>query len=193
MSAKAKTSIVLEERHRDWLQSEGGMSDAVAILIEQEIARREHAERQAEIKRAKLKPKERLLEAVADVFHVRRAARVASMKRSQVDRWLKDEDLVAQVIDRQEEFIEGLEALIIEAARGQRVLDRSAMQGLTMFLAQHAPNWGSRRLEEMRREFDPIFNELLRLVREEFGETGYQTIAGKFADVRDARLSTLRD
>lgn len=193
MSQKIKTSIVISERHQEWLRSKGGISESLATLIEREIDREEREAARSEEDFKKLKPRDRLLEAVAEVFHVRSAAKMAGIKRSTLDKWLANDEFYEQVIDRQEEFNEGLELLIIEAARGLRIIDRSAMQGLIAWLSNHAPNWGKGRLDELVRFFDPAFEDLIRIIKEEFGDTAYGKVAERFSAVREARFATLRE
>lgn len=192
MSQKQKTSIVLEERHREWLQAEGGISEAIALLVEQEQARRDQAARAAERERKKLKPRERLLDAVAEFYYPRQAARAAGVKLSVLTKWLENDDFLEELIERQQEFLEGLEVLIIEAARGRRAIDRSAMDGLKAFLGNHAPNWGRGRVDEMIRQFDPIFKDFLDKLKSRVSGPVYREMAEEFGAMKEARFASIR-
>lgn len=190
--ARGKTSIVLSEQHKAWLASQedsAGISAAIAQLVEQEIARRTAAEREQAAQLAKLTRKERFLFWLGESFHVRRAAKQSGATERDLQKWMEEDGFQARVVDRQQEFLDELELLIVDAARGKRYVEKSAMTGLIAFLNNHAPNWGRLKAEFIGRIFGPIFDGLLKIVKARVNPTVYREIAEQFAGFRDTKLA----
>ncbi len=187
--ARPKTSIVLSEAHKSWLQSQGSISDALARLIEQERTRQETAERERALQLEKMRPKDRFLFWVAERFYVPIAQKQAAVTDSDIEKWALDPSFADRVVARQQEFLNGLELLIVDAARGLRHIDKAAMQGLIALLSNLSPNWGRVKAEFLGRVFGPVFEGLLKIVKGKVPAPIYKEIAEEFAAFREISFS----
>lgn len=188
--ARAKTSIVLSPQHKEWLQDQGPLSDAISNLIESEMARKAAAEREQAAQLAKMTRKDRYIYWLSECFHPRRALKAAGVTERDVTKWReKEPDFNSRIVSAQQDFLDDLELLIVDAARGIRHVDKGAMTGLLAFLNNHAPNWGRIKAELLGRVFGPIFDELLKIVKKRINPSTYQEIADEFASYRDLKFS----
>ena len=191
--ARNKTSIVLSEAHKQWLstrEDSAGISDAISGLVEREMGREAEAERQKALGLDKLSQKERFLYWVSESYHTSRAQKLTPATDRDLANWnAEDPKFGWQVVTKQQEFLDELEFLIVDAARGKRHLDRAAMTGLIAFLNNHAKNWGRIKAEFIGRICGPIFDGLLKIVKARVNPTVYREIAEEFAGFRDTKLS----
>ena len=187
---RPKTSIVLSEEHKAWLQSRGSISSVLAELVEQERLRLATAEREQALQLEKMSKKERFLFWVAEKFYVPLAQKHAGTADSDIEQWAsKDPAFADRVVARQQEFLNGLEMLIVDAARGLRHIDKAAMQGLIALLSNLSPNWGRVKAEFLGRIFGPVFDGLLRIVKAKVPAPVYKEIAEEFAAFRELSFS----
>lgn len=188
--ARPKTSIVLSESHKAWLQSQGSISDILAQLIEQERMRQETAERERALQLSKMSPKDRFLFWVSERFYVPIAQKQAGVTDAELEKWaIGEPSFTDRVVARQQEFLNGLELLIVDAARGLRHIDKAAMQGLIALLSNLSPNWGRVKAEFLGRVFGPVFDGLLKIVKGKVPAPIYKEIAEEFATFRELSFS----
>ena len=188
--SRAKTSVVLSEQHKAWLQSQGSISSVLAHLIEQEQGRLAAQERERAAQLAKMTRKERFLFWVAEKFYVTHAQKHAETTDSDVAKWAAEEPgFMDRVVARQQEFLNGLELLIVDAARGVRHIDKAAMTGLIALLNNLSPNWGRVKAEFLGRILGPVVDGLLKIVKSKVPPPTYKEIAEEFAAFRDLRFS----
>lgn len=187
--SRAKTSVVLSEQHKTWLQSQGSISGVLAELVEEARNRDAAAERERQAKLEKLSPKERFLFWVTERFYIPLAQAAAGATESDVEKWAKDPSFMDRIVARQQEFLNGLELLIIEAARGVRHIDKAAMTGLIALLNNLSPNWGRIKAEFLGRILGPVFDRLLKIVKAKVPAPVYKEIAEEFAAYREVAFS----
>ena len=188
--ARAKTSIVLSPQHKEWLQDQGSLSDVISNLIASEIGRQSAALREQEAQLAKMTRKERYLYWLSECFHPGRALKKAGVTELDIVKWRETEpDYSSRIVAAQQDFLDDLELLLVDAARGVRSIDKSAMTGLLAFLNNHSPNWGRVKAELLGRIFGPVFDELLQIVKRRINPSTYQEIADEFASYRDLKFS----
>lgn len=188
--ARTKTSIVLSPQHKEWLQNQGSLSDVISQLLEDEILRRAAEAREEAAELAQMSPQERYLYWLAECFHTRRAMKKAEVSESDVLGWQdSNPGYSARALAAQQSFLDDLELLIVDAARGVRHIDKGAMTGLLAFLSNHAPNWGRVKAELLSRVFGPVVEELLKIVQKRINPSTYQEIADEFASYRDLKFS----
>ncbi len=187
--ARAKTSIVLSEQHKGWLQSQGSISVVIGQLVEQEQGRLATEAREREAQLAKLSRRDRFLFWVAEKFYPAIAAKEAGASDSDIEKWAADPDFTDRVVARQQEFLNSLELLIVEAARGLRHIDKAAMSGLIALLNNLSPNWGRVKAELLGRICGPVFDRLLKIVKSKVPPPTYKEIAEEFASYRELAFS----
>lgn len=188
--ARAKTSIVLSEQHKTWLQSQGSISEVLSQLIEQEQGRLATEAREREAQLAKLSRKDRFLFWVAEKFYVPIAQKQVGASDSEIEKWRsEDPAFLDRVVARQSEFLNGLELLIVEAARGLRHIDKAAMSGLIALLNNLSPNWGRVKAELLGRICGPVFDRLLKIVKSKVPPPTYKEIAEEFASYKEIAFS----
>lgn len=192
--SKAKTSIVLSEQHKGWLQSKGSISVVIGQLIEQEQGRLATEAREREAHLAALSCRDRFLFWVAEKFYPAIAAKEAGASDSDIETWAEaDPDFADRVVARQQEFLNGLELLIVEAARGLRHIDKAAMSGLIALLNNLSPNWGRVKAELLSRICGPVFDRLLKIVKRKVTPPVYKEIAQEFEHFRETAFDAFSE
>lgn len=145
-----------------------------------------------------LDPKVRFIMGVEQQFFFGRACKAAKVSLQEASAWLDEEgedgDVMREAYEgARETFIESMEALIIECARGERVIQKAAMTGLIAFLNNHSKNWGRIKVEMLNRVLNPIIKDLLDIVQEEVNEATFDKISERFAAAKEVRLSVFSE
>lgn len=136
----------------------------------------------------------RFLEAVQKHYRFHRACEVANVDPDEMTVLLEsDEDFEAAYIEAQSRYIDEIEDLVIQAAKGERKIDKSAMTGLIAWLNNNHPNWGRIKTELLQRAFGPLFNDLLKAVKKRVSSSVYKDLCEDFESIRETRFLSFSD
>ena len=187
-----QTTIRLTALHKDWLTSqEGGMTQAIRDLTTK--AMESPAEK---LKKLRIKSrKDRFIASLRLVFHLRPAMELSNVKDCDLEEWavVEGANFKARVKSAQRDFLDMAEGWIIECVQGHRSISKQAMTGLIGLLNNHHPQWGRVKSELLSKIFNPIFDMLLKIVKESVDETTYKIIAEKFQVAKSLHFSAFSD
>jgi hypothetical protein len=182
-------AIRLDRHIHLWLKKRG--PDFLRTLLAQKFE-----DPKPKIKAKKLRFKrDRFLEAVRHCFHARRSMEAAGVTEKEVEKWTaKDPAGFKHAFkEAQRDFVENMEWMTIECARGERTISKQGMTGLIAFLNNHHPSWGRVKIELLSKIFQPIFDSLLKIVRDTVDDTTYKQISEKFNRQKTLHFSAFSD
>ncbi len=141
--------------------------------------------------------KARVLEAVEEHFHLAVACKEANVDRAEVYKLMAEDLEFSEAIgEAQHVFIDGVEAVLLRCAKGKLKLTKAAVTALIAFLNAHHYAWGRVKVEFLNRVINPLMDLLLRILADELGPAGADTlkrVADKFAREKELRLAAFSE
>ncbi len=136
----------------------------------------------------------RFLEAVAEHYRFHKACEIAKVDEDEMTELIEsDPEFEEAYIEAQSRYIDDVEDLVIQAAKGDRKIDKSAMTGLIAWLNNNHPNWGRIKTEMLQRAFGPLFKDLLRAVKKKVSSSVYKELCEEFEQIRENRFLSFSD
>ena len=189
--SKCQIRADVSAEQKAWLESQGkNLSQTIRDILSRAMPGGDlHADAPDE-----RHPQIRFLEAVEKNYRFARSCEVAKVCQAEMTEQLEtDEEFKSAFKSAQSRFTEDIEFMVLEAAKGERKIDKSAMTGLIAWLNNNHPAWGRVKAEMIQRIFGPLFTDMLKAANEEIDGRTYKKLVARWESIRETRLLAFSD
>ncbi len=190
-NAKCQIRADVAPEQKEWLHEQGpNLSQTIRAIIDRAMPGGDLASKIDDDR----PPQIRFLSAVEEYYRFGRSCDVAGVNPADITEALEADPLFQEAYRAaQRRFIEDIEFLLLDAAKGNRKIDKSAMTGLIAFLNNNHPAWGRIKAEMIQRIFGPLMTDMLKAAQELIDARTYKKLVAKWESIREMRLLPFSD